>query len=286
MSLQMRLRTDALLEVLEGIAPALLAEEWDNIGLIVGHPAEEVRGILVGLDPSSELLAQAGELHCNTVITHHPAIFHPLKRLVHDLPQAALLRQATRADVQLIACHTNLDNVRGGLNDLLAEALGLTDCRPLQPLAAGAGEGAGRIGELAQPLAAEEFLGLVEAALSPPWLLEAGHPPRTIRRVALCGGSGSALTESAWRLGAEVYLTSEVKHADARWAEAAGLWLLDAGHFATEVPVMAALGGRLQQSLCRAGFDIPIHIASERPPLRLLSPGNSRRPSHVSGEHA
>ncbi|OQX18108.1 MAG: Nif3-like dinuclear metal center hexameric protein [Desulfobulbaceae bacterium A2] len=282
----MRLRTDVLLEVLEGIAPAFLAEPWDNIGLLVGHPAEEVRGILIGLDPTAELLAQAQTLHCNTVITHHPAIFHPLKRLVYDLPQATLLRQATLAGLQLIACHSNLDNVCGGLNDLLAESLGLERCRPLQPLTADGAEGAGRIGELAQPLAPEEFLALVEATLTPPWLLAAGRPPQTIRRVALCGGSGSFLAEAAWRLGAEVYLTAEVKHADARWAEAAGLWLLDAGHFATEVPVIAALARRLQESLPPAGADIPIHIAREQPPLRLLSSGTSRRPSHISGEHA
>lgn len=278
----MRLRTDTLLEILDGIAPALLAEDWDNIGLLLGHPAEEVRGILIGLDPSAVVLAQARTLGCNTVITHHPAIFHPLKQLIHDRPPASLLQQATLHGLQLIACHSNLDSADGGVNDLLGEALGLHDCRPLLPAGAGDNTGMGRIGALLPSLSAGELHARIESTLRPPWILAAGRPPAQIRHVALCGGSGSSLMETAWRLGAEVYLTAEVKHADACRAEEMGIWLLDCGHFATEIPATAALGRLLHDAIEVAGYQVPLHIADEKPPLRLLTPTDTSSPH--SGE--
>ena len=258
------------LNILESIAPASLAADWDNVGLLVGSPQSRVSAVLVALDPTQPLLAEAQALSAELIITHHPAIFQPVHRLRTDQPVGAFLAAALRAGISVIGCHTNFDAACGGVNDSLAEALGLVDAVPLTADKADASCGMGRIGTLPEPLAAEDFLARLRAALSLPWLLEAGPRPAAVVKAAVCGGSGSELAETALAAGADVLLTAEVKHHAARWAEEAGLWLLDGGHFATENPSMRCLQQHLAERARQAGLDVRIHCADQHPPLKLV----------------
>ncbi|WP_420209481.1 Nif3-like dinuclear metal center hexameric protein [Candidatus Electronema sp. JC] len=261
------------LDILEEIAPAALAASWDNVGLLVGSPRSRVSAVLLALDATAAVVAEAQSLAADLIITHHPAIFQPLKQLRTDQPGGMFLAAALRADISVIGCHTNFDAASGGVSDVLADALGLTETAPLAAdktaYKTASCCGIGRIGTLPEPLPPKAFLNRLRTALPLPWLLEAGPRPAAVRRAAVCGGSCADLAEAALAAGANVFLTAEIKHHIARWAEEAGLWLLDGGHFATENPAMGRLSQLLTVKTQQAGLDVRIYLAAQKSPLRL-----------------
>jgi dinuclear metal center YbgI/SA1388 family protein len=260
-----------LLDILDDIAADDLAEAWDNVGLLIGSPHHRITSVLLALDPTIELIGQAQHYGAELVITHHPAIFHPLKNLRTDQPVGNFISSALIAGVSVIGCHTNLDSTRGGVSDVLAQTLGLVNTEPLvADKSCNNACGLGRIGNLDKAVTPDGFIARIYNALSPPWLLEAGPRPELVRRVAVCGGSCSDLSETALQAGADVFLTAEVKHAAARWAEEAGLWLIDGGHFATENPAMPALQQLLADRLKQADMAVQIYSAHQDPPLKLI----------------
>ena len=256
--------------LLQAAAPDSFAESWDNVGLLVGSPEAALGSVMLALDPTADAVRQAGAAGCDLLVTHHPAIFRPIKNILTDTPGGAFLAEAIRAGVSVIACHTSYDSAVGGVNASLAEALGLTGVRPLAPLPQDERCGLGSIGDFARPISADELVARLRTYCAPPWILAAGTRPESIRRVAVCGGSGSDMAELALAQGAEAYITAEVKHHTARWAEEAGLWLLDAGHFPTENPAMPLLAEKLRRLLAERGADIPVLLARQDTPLTLL----------------
>lgn len=256
------MRVKDLLKTLDAIAAFGLAAEWDNVGLMLGEPGKSIEGILIALDPTEEVLAEALEIGADCIITHHPLIFHPLKAIYTDQPMGRFLRRALENEISVIGCHTNLDQAVGGVNDVLANSLGMQDARPLVAAekgpAANAAIGVGRVGRLPDPLSPEAFLGYLCDFFKLPFLRVAGQLPEEINTVAVCGGSGSELAAAAYASGAQVYVTGEVKHSTARWAEAAGFCIIDAGHFATENPVVEALADVLQGIFAEKDISIPV----------------------------
>lgn len=256
------MRIKDLLSILDEIAAFSLAEQWDNVGLMLGEPKRSVKGILVALDPTEEILTEALEIGADCIITHHPLLFHPLKAIYTDQPLGRFLRQALEHEISVIGCHTNLDQAAGGVNAVLAESLGLLDARPLVPAeknkTSDAGTGFGRIGRLADPLSPEAFIGYLCDFLKLPVLRVAGQLPEEISVVAVCGGSGTDLAATAYANGAQVYVTGEVKHSTARWAEGAGFCIVDAGHFATENPVVESLAETLRDLFEARDINIPV----------------------------
>jgi len=259
------------LTILQQIVPTGLAEEWDNVGLLVGDPGQQVRRVLLALDPTAALIDQAAAKRYDLVVTHHPVIFRPLKTVRTDTPTGRFIATAARNQISVIACHTNLDSSQGGVSDHLAQSLGLVDIRPLAPSRGeyGLDCGLGRIGILPTPVDASTFLDRLRQACSPPWILEAGIRPEQVTTVAVCGGSCSDLAEATFNMGTDVFVTSEVKHSVARWAADAGLWLLDAGHFATEQLAMPFFRDILRQHIEARSWDITIDLAVQQPPLNL-----------------
>ncbi len=260
-----------LLDILHHITPEHLAEDWDNVGLLVGDPRQPVNRILLALDPTCSLVEEAVQDRYDLILTHHPLIFRPLKALRTDTPIGRFLTLATQHRISVIASHTNLDSVPEGVSGHLARSLGLQQLRPLVPSKRDCPEscGLGQIGTYSQPLSPEAFLARIEQALQPPWLLEAGPRPIQVATVAVCGGSCSDFAELSKQLGVDVFLTAEVKHSVARWAEDSGLWLLDGGHFATENPAMEPLRECLWREAEQRGWDVTIEVARQEPPLRL-----------------
>ena len=260
-----------ILNILTQIAADQLAESWDNVGLLIGEPQNSAATILLGLDPTLDLLDQAQTIGAELIITHHPAIFHPMKSLRTDQPVGRFVATALKHNISVISCHTNLDATVGGVSDVLARAMGVTAPVPLVPGSeCDNGCGLGRIGALERPLPADAFIDQIYLAISPPWLLEAGPRPDLVSRVAVCGGSCSDLAETALLTGADVFITSEVKHDVARWAEEAGLWIIDGGHFATENPAMPVLQQLLDDRLQAAAMDVQIHVCRQQAPLQLI----------------
>lgn len=208
-------------------APFETAEDWDNAGLLAGDPDTTVTGILLTLDITPQAVDFAAENGFNLIVSHHPVIFHPLRRLEPNGAPYALARRGVAA----LCAHTNLDKAPGGVNDTLAALLGLHDVRAMP-------DGLCRIGELSTLLLPDELAALTAERLHTDVRLCAGG--REIHRVGLCTGAGG---EFAAGLSGQVeaFITGEVRHHE--WLQAAqdGITLIEAGHYATEMPVTRTL---------------------------------------------
>ncbi len=213
-------------------APFASAEEWDNPGLLVGDPHREVGRVLVALDATAGAVDTAVALGADLIVTHHPVIFAPLKRLdANSLPY-----RLAHEGIALIAAHTNLDKAAGGVNDTLAERLGLENVTVAE-------DGFTRIGILPEEMTARNFAAHVAKALDTP-VRYAGESPVTT--VAVCGGGGGDFIDGCVGL-ADAYVTGEVKHHE--WLSAADrINVVEAGHYATEVPVVDTLAGWLEEA--------------------------------------
>jgi dinuclear metal center YbgI/SA1388 family protein len=215
------------LDVLEGLAPARLAEKWDNVGLIVGRRTHVVRRVLVALELRSEVLAEADDIGADTVLVHHPPIFPSLTHVSDASVGSQMVLSAAEDRIAVVAAHTNLDSARGGLNDQMVRFLALAGAIPLDPSDELAGAGLGRVGGYG-PKPFSELVTHV-AGLVPGPVTWVGEPTRRISRVACCTGSGASFLDRAREAGADAYVTSDLKYHDADRADGLGLICLPHG---------------------------------------------------------
>ena len=224
-----------VLEILQRLAPAELACHWDNVGLLVdaGRP---VTAIATALDITPAVVEEAALNGCQLIVSHHPVIFDPLKRLsAGDVP-ALLLQNGISA----ICMHTNLDAAEGGVNDTLSDLLGIRDRR-------NCAENCGRIGTLAQPVTAAQLAALCGETLHTHCkFVEAARPIRTLAEVS---GAGGSYLQEAIDLGADCLVTGEAAHHIALLAKQKGVGLVVAGHWGTEHPIARVLAEQLAARL-------------------------------------
>jgi dinuclear metal center YbgI/SA1388 family protein len=353
-------------EVMEAWAPPDIAWERDNVGLQAGDPASRVRGILVALDVTEAVVAEAVRRGANLIVSHHPLLFTPLRSVTTGTARERCLAALLRHRVALFSAHTNLDFTRGGTSFALARALGVeaqgflrtpyrlqtkivtyippshADAVAAAMADAGAGiigrydrcsfrgegdgtfrggkgshpaigrkgveeqvrevrlemvaprrsvesvvrammgahpyeevaydvyplenisreYGMGTIGTLRRSVPLTRFLSDVRRALKTPGLRWCGDPRRAVRRVALCGGSGSELLGDAVAAGADVFVTADVRYHTYHEA-AERIALVDAGHFETEFPVVAAIVERLRREFTGRGERVAVRAASQ-----------------------
>ena len=221
---------------LEQIAPLRLQESYDNAGLIVGDPEQELTGALICLDSTEEVVREAIQKGCNLVIAHHPIVFRGLKRITGRHYVERVVIQAIKNDVALYAIHTNLDNIlRNGVNQRLCEVLGLQTLRPLVPKP-DSGEyeaGSGMIGQWPAPMSETESLRWVAQKLNAACIRHTPLLGRPVQKVAVCGGAGSFLLPDALRAGADLYISADFKYHE--FFEADGrIVVADTGHFESE----------------------------------------------------
>ena len=236
--------------VLFDFAPADMKLDWDNVGLACGHFDAEVHKILVALDPMPDVFEEAKARSCELVVTHHPLLFQGVKQVNSDTYAGNCLLYLIENGIAAMNLHTNLDCCPGGVNDVLAETLGLADVSVLDPIgqdAQGRPYGLIRTGMVqAQSLAA--FAAFVRSALGCPGLrfADAGRP---VRRVAVGGGSCGGAIDEVLAAGCDTLVTADLKYNHFEEAKYRGLNLLDAGHFETENPVCAVLARILREAL-------------------------------------
>ncbi len=244
-----------------------LAEGWDAVGLVCGDPAEPVERVLVAVDPVAAVVDEAIEAGAELLVTHHPLFLTAVHGVPADDPKGRLVHRLVRAGCGLFVAHTNADRAADvGVNDALAAVLGLTGTRPLEPVAPGSRQGLGRVGTLAEPTTLAGFAAHAAAVLpaTSGGVRAAGDPDRPVRTVAVCGGSGGSLLPAAAAVGADVLLTSDLRHhpvSESR--EVPGPALCDVAHFASEwpwVPVAAEalaadLSGRVAVAASRRRTD-------------------------------
>lgn len=233
------LRVKDIIEELERFAPPALAEPWDNVGLMVGNLDQRVTTVFVCLDVTSDNVQRAIDCGADLIVSHHPLIFTSVNRIVEQDISGSILRNLIRHDISVYSAHTNLDHADGGMNDVLAEQLDLTEIRRFREDECTDGMGKpldniGRVGKLTMPMEMEDFVEFVRSTLGCRSIRSVGSPDDVIQTVALCSGAGGSGIYSAYHAGADVYVTSEVKHHEAQLAFELGINVIDAGHFETE----------------------------------------------------
>lgn len=229
-------------EEMQRIAPLALAESWDNPGLLVDCGGEVSR-VLVTLDITPEVVEAAARKGCGLIVSHHPVIFSPLKKLSGQ----DVAFQLVKSGISAICMHTNLDAAEGGVNEVLAGIFGM---REMEAFA----EGCGRVGSI-EPVTVPELAKKAQKELAsrcnqpfngPAVQVKFADTGKTVRRLAVISGAGGSLFEDAIAQGADCLLTGEANHHHAIDAKRLGLSLIAAGHYATEFPVTAAVAEKLR----------------------------------------
>lgn len=228
----------SLISALEEVAPPAYQEGYDNAGLISGNLQWEAKGAVLCLDATEEVVDEAIALGFNVVIAHHPIVFRPLRRFTGANYVERALIKAIKNDVAIYAAHTNLDNVLyRGVNAKIAERLGLSDTRILSPRADTAplstDIGPGLIGRLGKPLSEPDFLHLLKEKMKASVVRHTALLDRTVKTVAVCGGSGGFLLPRAIDQGADFYVTADYKYHEFFDAEDR-IVIADIGHFESE----------------------------------------------------
>lgn len=220
-------------EAIEAFAPLSLQESYDNSGLIVGRPSDDVHKALLAVDVTDEVMDEAEKEGCDIIITHHPIIFHPLKRLNSANMVERCVERAIRRGIALYACHTNLDSTANGMSWRLATMLGVEELEILQPTATGEQYGFGVVGNLPNSMPTEEFLHRVMDITGAKVIRHSDIATANVGRVAVCTGSGAFLIGEARKANAEVYITADMKYNDFMTPDGA-LTVADIGHFESE----------------------------------------------------
>lgn len=240
-----------ILQMLEQFAPYELAESWDNCGLLVGDKETSVNKVLCALDVTQKVINEAINTNCNLIVAHHPLIFTSIQAITLSDPVGKMIMTAVKNDVSIICMHTNLDATEGGVNDALAEKIGLTNVHCDQELTLG------RIGTLESEMAFDEFLFHVKTLLSANGLKYVGS--KMCKKVAVLGGSGGKLMDFALKNDCDTYITSDCSYDIFQKADNLGLNLIDAGHFATENVVVDVLVSKINENFGNIAFKSQKH---------------------------
>ena len=222
------------MDILNGIAPFALAQEWDNCGIMVGDPDQEIRSILIALDPSPKVIDHALNQGIDLIVTHHPLFFEPIKSLNLASGPARKAAMLIQNHLALVSMHTNLDTAPDGIADVLAARLGLREVRGLGML---------RLGHIdPQPL----DVWVKSLPFPGARICAAG---RDAAAVAVCPGSGMDLLPEALESGCDTLVTGDVRYHRAMDAVEAGLNIVDLGHYGSEAVILKPLAERVRSLL-------------------------------------
>lgn len=251
-----------VMECLEEVSPRSFAESWDNVGLLCGREKKEVSSIYIALDATKEVIEEAKAVGADMLLTHHPMIFQPLKRVAGSHFIGDKILTLAESGMCYYAMHTNFDVM--GMADAVAEQLGLEDRKVLSVTYEDelSKEGIGRIGALPVPMTLAECAEYVKNRCHIGQVKVYGMPAETIVMAAVCPGSGKSCIEDAIRLGADVLITGDIDHHEGIDSIEQGLAIIDAGHYGLEkifVPYM--------EEYCRRKLaGVKVYTAAEKEP--------------------
>jgi dinuclear metal center YbgI/SA1388 family protein len=234
-------------DFLESFAPARLAADWDNVGLLLGDRSAKVERVMTCLTVTPETAQEAIDERANLIVTHHPFPFHAMRRVTSDDAAGRTLLSLAAARIAVYSPHTAFDSAQQGINQRLAEGLGLRDIEPLVPDAMEPVLGTGRMGKLPQALPLAEVARRLAAFLHLDSVQVVGDQNRSIRCVAIGCGSAGELLEAAQRAGCDCFVTGEARFHTCLEAQSSGVSMLLAGHYASERFAVEALAEILAQ---------------------------------------
>lgn len=219
------------------------AEEYDNVGLLIGDMNTPVSRVLVTLDCTKSAAEKAKEIGANLIVTHHPVIFEPLKQVLSD----SVIHFCIKNGISVISAHTNVDMGKGGINDKLCEMLSLKNTEPLNC------DGfVIRKGVLDTPISAEELAKRCETLFKMPIRFTDGG--REIKTAAVCSGSGGSMLSAVIDASCDAFVTSDVKHSQFIFAHDNNLSLFDCGHFNTEDIIVEPIKSMLSAAFPETEF--------------------------------
>lgn len=228
------MKCSELIQILRQQAAESYACDWDNVGLLVGRSDKEVKKVYIALDASDEAVQEAVVSGADFLLTHHPLIFHGMKRITDEDVTGRRVTALIRADVSYYAMHTNFDVM--GMAQLAAAKLELGKCEPLEITCVEEGipQGIGRVGELSKEMTLAECCEFVKEAFQLSHVKVFGTLTKTVWRAAVCPGAGKSDVKEALRKKADVYITGDIDHHTGIDAAAAGMAVIDAGHYGLE----------------------------------------------------
>ena len=233
-----------VIQAIEEFAPLSIQESWDNSGLCIGSPDSPVSSVLLGLDCTPELVDEAIACGADMIVTHHPLIFSGLKKISPEDATGAAVIKAVKAGISVYAAHTNADKVIAGVSGAMAAKLGLADVEILDE--DGEGTGLGAVGNLPEPLSAEEAVALVKERFGLKSIRTSKPVEGKISRIAMCGGSGGSLIKAAMASGAQLYISGDISYHNFFTRE--GFMIMDIGHYESEIEIVEILFSLLRKN--------------------------------------
>ncbi len=260
------MRCDKIIESLERLSPSSFAESWDNVGLLAGRTDKEVSRLCIALDATDEVIDEAVRVGADMLLTHHPLIFSPMKKVTAEDFIGRRLIKLLQNDISYYAMHTNFDVM--GMADAAADELGLKDRQVLDIAYEDeiAKEGLGRYGRLIQIMTLEECASFVKETFELEHVKIYGEPDTPIEWAAVSPGSGKTMIKPAVSAGAEVLITGDIEHHEGLDAMAQGLAIIDAGHFGLEKIFIPYMKEYIRRELPQ----LTVFAAKEKNPFWIL----------------
>ena len=234
------------------IAPLRLAEEWDNVGLLVGDRKSEVSRVMTCLTITPDVVDEAIESKANLIVAHHPLPFKPLGKITSDTIPGQMLWRLIRAGIAVYSAHTAFDSASAGINSRWANLIGLENTEPLIPSETIVGanrEGSGRMGQLEAPIPLAEIIKIAAEAVGETNARMVGQRDQLIRKVAIGCGSGGSFLAAAKRRGCDLLLTGEATFHTCLEARSMGIGLGLLGHYSSERFAMESLAKQLAEDM-------------------------------------
>ena len=253
---------------MEKFAPTQLAEDWDNVGLLIGDRTQSIERVMTCLTVTPRTVAEAVQRRADLIVTHHPIPFRPMKRLTTDTITGGIVWQLARAGISVYSPHTGFDSAENGINQSLGIRLGLEGLEPLIPQEDGVQAiGAGRLGQLQESQTLAEFVSSIKLSLSIDSIRVVNSEDSSVKRVAIACGSGGSFLGKAKARGCDTLVTGEATFHTCLEAEARGMSLVLLGHFASERFAVETLAELLKVSFESTEI---WSSATERDPLSLM----------------
>jgi dinuclear metal center YbgI/SA1388 family protein len=244
----MSIKLSSIIDKLNQLAPNELAEAWDNVGLLVGDKEANINKVLVALDATDLVIEEAISKDVDLIITHHPVIFKGIKQINTQSVVGNKVIKLITNNISLFSAHTNLDSAKEGISTILADRLQLKDCNVLAPsnCSSECSCGIGRIGYIDKILL-NDLCKVVKSSFGLNNVKVVGDLNKIVTKVAVSPGSSMEYADIAYKQGADVFITGDIKYHDAQDYKEKGVALIDAGHFGTEHMIVQELMEKLQK---------------------------------------
>jgi len=253
------------MNLMEEMAPKRFAEQWDNVGLLIGDGSQTVKKLMVCLDVPQWVVDEAIEQKVDMIISHHPIIFNSLKKINTDTALGRKIIKLIKNNISVYAAHTNYDMVKGGLNDIFVNLMGFekaTVIEPIKDMNLSPQEegtyGLGRLVQLYNTTTLPIYANNVKKQLDIESVKMAGDSNKAIKRIAFLNGSGSKFIRNAKVAGADLLVTGDLGYHEMLDAVEMGLCVIDAGHYATEKIMMKAICLFLVNKFDQIGYDVEV----------------------------